>query len=179
MINSAVLVLNQNYEPLNISRVRRAVALLLSGKAEVVENNSGVIRSPSYTLPIPSVIRLGYLVKRPSPQWKLTRRRVFLRDGYTCQYCGKQTRELTLDHVIPRHLGGEHTWENVVSACKTCNHRKAGRTPQQAGMKLLRKPFRPTISPSYFIHPFQSPPEWEKYLNGWGCSSAGRAPQWH
>ncbi len=168
MINSAVLVLNQDYEPLNVSRVRRAVTLLLAGKAEVVENNSGFIRSPSFSLAIPSVIRLSHLVRRPTPRWKLTRRRVFLRDQYTCQYCGKQTRELTLDHVIPRHLGGEHTWENVVSACKACNHRKAGRTPREAGMKLLRKPCRPALRIGYFVHPFQTPPEWQRYLTGWG-----------
>lgn len=162
MMNSPVLVLNQNYEPLNVSRVRRAIGLLFSGKAEALENDSGMVRSPSYSLPIPSVIRLSYLVKRPFPQWKLTRRRVILRDQYTCQYCGKQTQELTLDHVIPRFLGGEHSWENVVSACKACNHHKAGRTPREAGLKLLRKPFRPTFFAGYL--PSQTPSDWRKYL---------------
>jgi 5-methylcytosine-specific restriction endonuclease McrA len=103
MVNSPVLVLNQNYEPLNISRVRRAVVLVMRGKAETLENGSGVIHTPSYALPMPSVIRIVYLVKRPRLEKKLTRREVFQRDKYTCQYCGKDTRELTLDHVIPRH----------------------------------------------------------------------------
>src|SRR4030042_6104274 len=111
VINLPVLVLNQNYEPLNVCNVRRAVVLLDRGKAEVLENGRGVIHSASSTLPLPSVIRLVYLIRRPRPQLKLTRREVFTRDKYTCQYCGKQTRELTLDHVIPRHRGGKHTWE--------------------------------------------------------------------
>ena len=126
MINLPVLVLNQTYEPLNICRVRRAIVLLYRGKAEMLENGSGFIQSVSYTFPVPSVIRLAYWIKRPRPQPKLTRLEIFHRDRYTCQYCGKETRQLTLDHVIPRHQGGEHNWENVVSACVPCNRRKAG-----------------------------------------------------
>src|SRR3972149_4354693 len=101
VINAPVLVLNQNYEPLDVCRARRAVILLWRGKAEVVENNSNTIHGPSFALPLPSVIRLIYLINRPRPQRRLTRREIFLRDNYTCQYCGKQTRELTLDHVTP------------------------------------------------------------------------------
>jgi len=91
---------------------------------------------------------------------------VFNRDGYTCQYCGKETRQLTLDHVIPRHQGGQHTWENVVSACVFCNRHKAGRTPEQAGMKLLRFPSPPrrnffVLTPCRYV---QSRNEWQKYL---------------
>jgi len=165
MLNYPVLVLNQNYEPLNVCRVKRAIVLILNGKAEVLENNSNLIQSPSFSMKSPSVVRLVYMVKRPRPQVKLTRRRVFIRDNYTCQYCGKETRELTLDHVIPRHLGGEHSWENVVSACKACNYRKAGRTPQEAGMKLLKKPTRPSLASRYVVYPFQIPPEWRKYIS--------------
>ena len=163
MLNNPVLVLNQNYEPLNICQVRRAILLILNGKAEVIENNSSVIRSPSFSMISPSVVRLAHLVKRPRPQARLTRRRVFIRDRYTCQYCGKQTQELTLDHVVPRRMDGEHSWDNVVSACKSCNQRKAGRTPREAEMKLLRKPFLPQSNGHYVVYPFHAPPEWQKY----------------
>lgn len=168
MVNSPVLVLNQNYEPLNISRVRRAVVLVLRGKAEALENGSAVIHTPSYSLPMPSVIRLVYLVKRPRPQKKLTRLEVFRRDEYTCQYCGRETRELTLDHVIPRHKGGRHIWENVVSACIPCNNRKAGRSPREAGMRLIRQPFTPRISGYYVPYEhIQRHNEWQKFLPLW------------
>lgn len=164
MVNSSVLVLNQNYEPLNICQARRAVVLMLRGKAEVLESDSREIRSPSFSIHLPSVIRLVYLVKRPQPQRRLTRREILIRDRYTCQYCGKETRELTIDHVIPRHLGGKHDWDNVVSACKACNHRKAGRSPKEAGMKLIRRPSEPPPVRYYIVYPVQTHPEWEKYL---------------
>ncbi|MCX5998695.1 MAG: HNH endonuclease, partial [Chloroflexi bacterium] len=115
-------------------------SLLLQGKAEVMEDGLGTIHAATTSLPIPSVVRLGYLVKRPRFPKKLTRFEIFTRDRYACQYCRRETRDLTLDHVVPRSRGGEHTWENVVSCCHQCNRRKAGRTPEEAGMKLLRLP---------------------------------------
>jgi len=167
MINLPVLVLNQSYEPLNICRVRRAVVLLYQNKAEMLENGSGFIHSVNYEFPVPSVIRLAYMIKRPYRLGrKLTRLEAFRRDQYTCQYCGKETRQLTLDHVIPRYRGGEHTWENVVSACVSCNRRKAGRTPKEAGMRLIRQPSRPYDGGLFYIPP-QYPrtrSEWQKYL---------------
>ena len=165
MMNSTVLVLNQNYEPLNICRARRAVVLLWGGKAEVLENNSDTMHSPSISIPVPSVIRLIYLIKRPRPQRRLSRREVFIRDNYTCQYCGRQTRDLTIDHVFPRFLGGEHMWENLASACKPCNQRKAGRPPEIAGMKLLHKPFVPPADRYYLVYRCpEDHPEWQKYI---------------
>jgi len=165
MINFPVLVLNQNYEPLNICRVRRAVVLLYRGKAEMLENGTGLIHSASYTFPVPSVIRLAYMIKRPRPERKLTRLEVFNRDQYTCQYCGKEARQLTLDHVIPRYQGGEHTWENVVSACIPCNRRKAGKTLEQAGMRLIRHPSPPRDNIVFYIpYHLQTQSEWQKYL---------------
>ncbi len=142
-----VLVLNQNYEPLNITSWRRAITLVLLRKAEVVEEDSEIIATPSRAFRMPSVIRLQYLVKRPLPELKLSRRGVLARDNYTCQYCGKQSRNLTIDHVIPREQGGETTWENLVACCPECNHKKGNRTPEQAGMKLLRKPSKPRFIP--------------------------------
>ena len=166
MVNCPVLVLNQNYEPLNICRARRAIMLLYRGKAEMLENGSGFIHAVSYVFPLPSVIRLAYFIKRPRPERKLTRLEVFHRDQYTCQYCGKETRQLTLDHVIPKHQGGEHTWENMVSACIPCNRHKAGRTPEQAGMRLLNHPSRPRGNIPFYIpyHYLETQNEWQKYL---------------
>jgi len=167
MINLPVLVLNQSYEPLNICRVRRAVVLLYQNKAEMLEDGSGFIHSANHDFPVPSVIRLAYMIKRPLRfERKLTRLEVFKRDQYTCQYCGRETRQLTLDHVIPRYRGGQHTWENVVSACVPCNRRKAGRTPREAGMRLIYQPSQPRGRGLFYIpaHYPDTRSEWQKYL---------------
>lgn len=162
-----VLVLNQNYEPLNVCNVRRAFVLLDRGKAEIIENGRGYLHSATALFEVPSVIRLVYLIRRPRPQGRLTRRDVFLRDHFKCQYCGKQTRDLTLDHVLPRHRGGAHTWENIVAACKGCNHRKAGRTPQEAHMLLHKDPYRPTYSFFRSFYPYlESNEGWRKFIPG-------------
>ena len=165
MINLPVLVLNQNYEPLNICRARRAVVLVYRGKAEMLEDGAGFIHSVGQIFSVPSVIRLAYMIRRPRPERKLTRLEVFNRDQYICQYCGKESRQLTLDHVIPRYRGGEHTWENVVSACIPCNRHKAGRTPEQAGMRLIRRPSPPRDKlPFYIPLQLKSQLQWQKYL---------------
>lgn len=167
--NAAVLVLNQNYEPLNVCDVRRAVAMLIGGKAEIVENGRGELHSASQVLPFPSVIRLAYLIRRPRPRVRLTRREIFRRDGYTCQYCGQQMHTLTMDHVIPRTRGGAHTWENLVSACPTCNRRKGSRTPEEAHMSLLHVPYEPRPSLVYlFGSHLEDNGTWHKFLSGWG-----------
>lgn len=162
-----VLVLNQNYEPLNVCNVKRAFVLVDRGKAEIIENGRGYLHSTTAYFEIPSVIRLVYLIRRPRPQGRLTRRDVFLRDKFKCQYCGQHTRDLTLDHVLPRHRGGPHNWENVVAACKACNHRKAGRTPEEARMHLLKEPYRPTYSYyRSFYQYLQSQDGWRKFIPG-------------
>ena len=114
---SPVLVLNQNYQPLNVCNGRRAVLLLFRGKAELLANGRGEVRSVSGNIPYPSVIRLVYLVKRPLMRRRLSRRAVFYRDGFSCQYCGVESGDLTLDHIFPRSKGGTHVWENIVSCC--------------------------------------------------------------
>jgi 5-methylcytosine-specific restriction endonuclease McrA len=166
LINHPVLVLNQSYEPLTVCRARRAVVLVFQGKAEMLEDGLGYMHSIAQTVPIPSVIRLGQMVRRPRRERKMSRYEIFNRDKYTCQYCGEQSRHLTLDHVIPRYRGGQHTWENVVSACVACNRRKAGRTPREANMKLIRMPAPPTGS-HLFVVPHQylnKRDEWRKYF---------------
>lgn len=166
MINLPVLVLNQSYEPFNVCRVRRAIILIYRGKAEMLEDGTGFIHSARDSFPVPSVIRLADMIKRPWPERKLTRQEVFNRDHHICQYCGKETRQLTIDHVIPRYRNGQHTWENVVSACIPCNRRKAGRTPKEAGMKLLHQPSAPKNNTYFNIphHYLQVRSEWQKYL---------------
>ena len=165
MVNSPVLVLNQNYEPLNICQVRRAMVLLFRGKAEVLENGRGSLHTIAGIFDIPSVIRLVYFIKRPRRHRRVTKLEVFNRDKYICQYCGWQGRELTIDHVIPRRRGGEHSWENVVCACIPCNRRKAGHTPAEAAMPLLNQPRSPGNDGFYVpYHHLCSHGEWQKYL---------------
>jgi 5-methylcytosine-specific restriction endonuclease McrA len=165
-MDNRVLVLNQNFEPLNICNLRRAMGLIFCGKAEVLVENHRVIHTVSCTFECPSVIRLNHLVRRPLPRVRLTRREVFRRDSYACQYCGESIGRLTLDHVIPRHRGGKHSWKNLVTACVRCNHRKGGRTLEEAGMHLLREPARPKASPYYYLESKvrHSPKEWWPFL---------------
>ena len=159
-----VLVLNQNYQPLNICNARRAILLIDRGKAELLLNGRGNVRSVSRIFPIPSVIRLYYIIKRPPIRRRLSRQAAFNRDGFTCQYCGNETRELTLDHIKPRSRGGTHVWENVVSACIPCNHRKAGLTPKEANMRLLRKPTTPRPNPYYLFQHRHIEEEWRQFI---------------
>lgn len=163
-----VLVLNANFEPINVCGMRRAVGLLLGDKATMVLNGRGVIRTSRNTFPRPSIIRLNYMVHRPRPQVKLTRRELFRRDNFTCQYCGKKKTNLTMDHVIPRHLGGKQTWDNIVTACAECNHRKGGRTLGEANMRLIQAPKSPPNSIHYiFSHHINQNEDWEPFITGW------------
>ena len=167
LVNASVLVLNQNYEPLNVCNARRAFVLLDRGKAEVVEETGRALRSVARAFRIPSVIRMVYYIKRPRPAARLSRREVFARDSFTCQYCGRRTHDLTLDHVLPRHRNGSHSWENLVSACKPCNHRKAGRTPHEARMRLSRPPRRPRASlAAVFWRHLETHPGWHNFFPG-------------
>ena len=164
LINVPVLVLNQNYQPLNVCNARRAIVLLGLGKAEMMTNGRGNIHTITQTVPVPSVIRLMHMIKRPLLRRRLSRRAVFYRDSFTCQYCGKQTRTLTLDHIIPRSKGGLHVWTNVVSACIPCNHSKAGSTPAEANMRLRRKPGPPRPDPYALFRQRTILEEWRPFM---------------
>lgn len=167
-MNEAVLVLNANFEPINVCNTRRAINLMLMGKADMVKNGRGIIRTVSRDYPRPSIIRLAYYIKRPRMQVALSRKEVFRRDNFTCQYCGKQTGHLTVDHVLPRRLGGQNTWENVVAACPSCNHKKGGSRLSETNMHLLRKPQEPSHSMLYFFERYlQNNQDWESYIQGW------------
>lgn len=169
-MNSTVLVLNQNYEPLNVCNVRRAIVLVFDGKAEVLEcHATTMISSATRSFSMPSVIRMVYFIRRPRPRVKLTRREVFIRDRFTCQYCGRRMHDLTIDHIVPRSKGGEHSWENLVSACKTCNHRKGGKSLQEARMRLRTQPAEPRAGMYYTIErrlDGRVVDAWSKFLPG-------------
>ena len=168
MLNEPVLVLNGNYEPINVCTTKRAMGLLLAEKAQALENGRGVIHTVSRTFERPSVIRLVYVVRRPRPHVRLCKREILRRDGYRCQYCGREMNQLTLDHVVPRHRGGEHSWDNLVAACPQCNRRKGGRTLSDARMELLHRPFEPRPTAQYLFGRYTSGNGvWLKYLEGW------------
>ena len=164
LIRAPVLVLNLNYVPVNVCTVRRAIVLLTKGKAELLENHAGQLHTVSRLIDAPSVIRLSYMVKRPFLPRKLSKKEVFLRDKFTCQYCGKRVHDLTLDHVIPRRQHGAHTWENVVTACNRCNLYKAGRTPAEAKMRLGSIPRAPDPNPYLILQNRTILEEWEIYI---------------
>lgn len=163
--NRKVLVLNQNYEPLSVCSARRAIAMHLLGKAEVVETYDGLkVHSVRTAIPLPSVVRLGAYVKVPYKRILLTRKNIIKRDRHVCQYCGGSDGPMTVDHLIPKAYGGIDTWENLVCACDRCNNRKGDRLPDMAGMKPIRPPRRPShIS---FIQSFVgiSDNRWKRYL---------------
>jgi 5-methylcytosine-specific restriction endonuclease McrA len=160
-----VLVLNATYEPINVCTVRRATVLLLKSKAEVVEVGVTELHWATGSLPKPVVIRLITYVRIPrdTHKRKITRRAVFARDGWECQYCGART-SLTVDHVIPRSKGGGSNWDNIVASCAPCNRRKGDRLPHQANMHPRRKPRMP--SPHIFIQLASPtiPATWRQYL---------------
>lgn len=163
-----VLVLNANFEPINVCSTRRAIGLILAEKAAMVVNGRGHIHTINLLLPRPSIIRLEHMIHRPRPRVKLTRREVFRRDNYTCQYCGRCNTSLTLDHILPKRLGGKHAWTNVVAACPSCNHRKGGRRLNELQMKLRRTPKAPPASAVYLYgRHLDENGEWEPYITGW------------
>lgn len=175
-LDEKVLVLNRMFAAVRVISARRAFVLLCKQAAEVIAIEDGQyrnydmatwaeiaelqrqfeperhvwVRTARIELAIPKIIRLLGYDRLPKRSVKLNRRNLYARDGSRCQYCGKQfpTRELTIDHVVPRVQGGAHTWENLVCACVRCNARKGGRTPEQASMRLKRRPVRPKRVPA-------------------------------
>jgi 5-methylcytosine-specific restriction endonuclease McrA len=160
-----VLVLNATYEPINVCTVRRAVVLLLKDKAEIIEHADWSLHSATRSMSRPVVIRLVSYVRIPrdTHRRKITRRAVFARDDWTCQYCGARSN-LTVDHVVPRSKGGPSSWENIVASCAPCNRLKGNALPRQVGMRLFKQPRTP--SPHVFIHVASPtiPVAWQQYL---------------
>ena len=169
-LGTPVLVLNQNYEPLNVTSARRALVLILRGKAQVVQTDSQVIRSERMAFDLPSVVKLERYIHRPVPQLRLARRSILARDMNRCQYCGAREPPMTIDHVIPRNRGGKTDWENVVCCCLGCNSRKGDRLPHEVGLKLRRQPFRPKYIPYINLSKFMAAcreERWRQYLTAY------------
>jgi 5-methylcytosine-specific restriction endonuclease McrA len=157
------LVLNVSYQPLCVVPVRRALVLALKGKAEVIHTNGQIFRSESLELHAPSVVRLNYYVKVPyRARASLSRRAVFVRDNFECQYCGGPAENV--DHVVPRSRGGGHTWDNVVAACRPCNARKENRAASDVGMRLRHPPQAPHESVWIIVAVDRVDPDWMQYL---------------
>ncbi len=165
------LVLNASFEPLQIVTWQRAIQLLFQGKVEVIEESDLEVHSVRVTIRVPAVLRLlEYIpLKRRKQIVRFSRANVFIRDQYRCQYCNEtfMKSHLTLDHVMPVVQGGGKSWENIVTACKPCNQKKGGRTPQQAKMALVRVPYRPNWLPATAIRMTisKTPDRWKIYMN--------------
>jgi 5-methylcytosine-specific restriction endonuclease McrA len=184
VLERPTLVLNRNWQPVNVATVARSLVMVWNESARVVDPHDFqqytwtdwsrlapregelYIRAIRQRLRVPEVITLTGFDRLPTAAVAFSRRNVFKRDHYTCQYCGVQPggEELTIDHVIPRSQGGTSTWENCVLACVACNKRKADRTPQQAGMKLRKQPIRPQWKPMYAAHPLRIE-SWSKFIS--------------
>ncbi len=166
-MSEEVLVLNSDYEPLNVCHVRRAISLVYLGKADVLHMNGTRLATLHGDVRTPSVVKLKHHVRRPLPELKLSRRTVFARDGYICQYCGQPAKDLTIDHVVPRRHGGKTSWENVVCSCRRCNMKKSDKLLHQTGMKLMRQPHRPRYIPYISLTKYMAGREnevWRNYL---------------
>jgi len=159
----SALVLNATYEPLSVVPSRRAACLVLADKADIIEDDGTHLHAATLSVPNPVVIRLRYVVKVPYHlRTAMSRRAVFVRDEHCCQYCG-QTAD-SIDHILPRSRGGEHIWENVAAACRPCNLRKRDRTPDEAGMRLLRPCRAPRGTAWVTLGLLGVPEAWQPYL---------------
>jgi 5-methylcytosine-specific restriction endonuclease McrA len=167
-LHRPVLVLNASYEPINICAARRALVLVLKGVATAEEHSALAIHSPRKAIALPSVIRLLGYRRIPHQTRALSRKNILIRDRFTCQYCQRimPSGELTLDHVIPRSRAGETAWENLVACCHECNNRKGSRTPEEAGMRLVRPPRPFSLHASRHLMRMlgKSDEKWKKYL---------------
>lgn len=168
MTEAMTLVLDQGYAPLKVVSWKRAIELLTLGKCEVIEEYDQEVRSAYLVIKIPAVVRLVRAFRKQVKNVKFSRVNLYARDDYRCQYCSKQCSmsELTYDHVIPRSQNGKTTWTNIVSCCVKCNSKKSGRTPKQAGMKLLKDPVQPKATPAVVLRLSRKsvPQAWVEYL---------------
>ena len=160
---SATLLLNATFEPLCVVSSRRAIVLVLAEKAEPVDSGAEVVHAATVSLAVPGVVRLTRYVRVPYPSSvPLSRRAVFTRDGQTCVYCGGSAT--SIDHVVPRSRGGTHTWDNVVAACRRCNHTKADRSLAELGWSLPHPPRTPTGAAWRLLGHRTVDPRWREWL---------------
>jgi 5-methylcytosine-specific restriction endonuclease McrA len=170
------LLLTPWMDPHKVITWERAVVLVVLGKVDVLEEYEEEIRSPSLELRTPAVVRLKKAGRAVKHAVRFSRVNVYTRDGFRCQYCGekKEMRELNYDHVVPRVRGGKTVWENIVTSCYACNDRKGSRTPAEAGMTLLRKPFKPSslpLTPVLRVRASEIPPAWLPYCSRHGSEA--------
>jgi 5-methylcytosine-specific restriction endonuclease McrA len=164
------LLLNATYEPLRVVHWQKAITLWCQGKVEIVAHYEREVRSVSFSIKLPSVIRLlrRIRVRRAAECVPFSRANIYARDNHSCQYCGDAlaTAELTFDHVIPVAQGGRKDWENIVTCCISCNRQKGGRTPAEAHMRLMKAPRRPDSAPAIriTIELRYAPESWRDYL---------------
>jgi 5-methylcytosine-specific restriction endonuclease McrA len=164
-LSKEVLVLNQNYEPLSITGVKKAFVISYLGKAQVIETYDGQkLHTVNESYPIPSVVRLKHYVRIAHRKLSPTRKNILRRDEFTCQYCGTKVGPMTVDHVIPKKWGGNDTWENLVCACVKCNTRKGDNSLKEAGFELLRAPRKPRFFYLRYNILNIPDPNWRPYL---------------
>lgn len=162
---NTVLLLNQDYTPLTVCSVQRAFMLIYLKKADLVtEIQEKQLRSVTQTFPFPSVIKVKYYINIPYKGVVMSRHNIFKRDGGKCQYCGT-SKELTIDHVVPRSKGGKSTWTNLVTACKKCNSRKSDFALEKVGMKLIKAPIKPSYITFLRMNNGAYRDDWAPYLN--------------
>ena len=162
---NTVLVLNQDYTPLTVCSVQRAFLLMFLKKADLItEVKNKQLRSINDSFPFPSVIKIKYYISIPYKGVVMSRHNIFKRDGGRCQYCGT-SRDLTIDHVIPRSKGGKSTWTNLVTACKTCNSKKSDYALEKVGMKLLKPPVKPSYLTFLKMNTGVYRDEWAPFLS--------------
>ena len=163
-----VLLLNITYEPLKVINWKKAIIMLTLGKVEVLEEYTKEIHSVSFSIKLPSVVRLLRFVRRPKTPVRFSRQNIYTRDDYMCQYCGTKLppEELTWDHVLPKARGGKTEWENIVTCCIECNRKKGGKIPSEASMTLIKKPRVPNYLPILKItfHFKRLPQAWRDYI---------------
>ena len=167
-MNAAVLVLDVGMRPLRVENWQRAICDLFLGKVEVLEySKDRTIQGVNRAWPMPSVVRVLHNFKRDRIRVKFSRLNIYTRDGFKCQFCGQrfESEDLTFDHVIPRSRGGKTTWENIVTACVSCNKAKSDRTPAEAHMKLLKQPRKPAYLPAMTVKMDMRriPEDWKPY----------------
>lgn len=158
-----VLVLNYDYTPVNITNITRAIKLIVKEKAEVIKEGTKILRSEKIEFKAPTIIRLLNYVKIKLFKVVLTKRNILIRDGFKCVYCG-DPNNLTLDHLIPKSKGGKNDWYNLVTCCDTCNKKKGDKTPEEAKMTLLRKPFKPNYYSFLKTYLEKNLTDWQPYL---------------
>ena len=163
------LLLNATFEPIKVVSWQRAMTLWCQGKVEIVETHDREVRAVTFSFKLPSIVRLLRFVRvRNLHAVKFSRANIYVRDRFTCQYCAEvfAPENLTFDHVVPVSQGGRRSWDNIVTACQPCNRRKDDRTPELAGMALLRAPRRPSASARFraTIGVRKTPDSWRDYL---------------